>query len=295
MNTLKLIGRICLTLIVVAAAVLVGRHMWTYYMEEPWTRDGKIRADIVNIAPDVSGLVSDVMVRDNQQVHTGDILFRVDKRRFELALAQAEASLEQSKSSWDLAIRERERQERLGDSGSIQEREKAASTEEQAAAAYREAVATRDVAKLNLERADVRSTVNGTISNLSLQPGDYVAAGTAKVAVVNSDSLRAEGYFEENKLPRIKPGDRARIHLMGQKIVLDGVVDSIATGIEDRERSSSTGLLANITPTFNWVRLAQRVPVRIRLINVPQDVALIAGLTATVEVIGPDGEQLSSK
>ncbi|MGG7518229.1 efflux RND transporter periplasmic adaptor subunit [Allorhizobium undicola] len=286
MNTLKLLGRVAVTLIFVAAALLAARNLWNFYMEEPWTRDGKVRADVVNIAPDVSGLVSDVMAIDNQPVRKGDILFRVDRKRFELALQQAEASLQLAQSSLAEATRERQRQERLGDSATEQARDKAISTEEQAAATYRQAVASRDIASLNLERTDVRSTVNGTVTNLSLQPGDYVSAGAAKVAVVNTDSLRVEGYFEENKLPRIQPGARARVHLLGRDGVLEGTVDSIATGIEDRERSSSTGLLVNITPTFNWVRLAQRVPVRIRLDGVPKDMPLISGQTATVEILG---------
>jgi RND family efflux transporter MFP subunit len=284
MNTLKAMGRAALTLIMVVAAVFVGRHLWHYYMEEPWTRDARVRADVVNIAPDVTGLVSDVFIKDNQTVHKGDVLFRVDRRRFELALAQDEAALAQAKATLDLAVTERQRQERLGDSGSEQNREKAVGAEQQDLAAYNQALATRDVAKLDLERTDVKSTVNGTVSNLDLQPGDFVTRGTAKVAVVDSDSLRIEAYFEENKLPRLQPGDRATVRLMGQAAELQGRVDSIATGIEDRERTSSTGLLANINPTFTWVRLAQRVPVRIQLDKVPEGTKLISGLTATVDI-----------
>ena len=283
MNALKLIGRVAVTLIFVAAAFYVGRHLWGHYMDEPWTRDARLRADVVGIAPDVSGLVSEVLVKDNQTVKKGDILFRVDRDRFAIALEQADAALASSKAALEQAQRESARQARLGDAASLQQKEQALTTVQQDEAAVRQATANRELAQLNLDRSEVRATVNGTISNLSLRPGDYVSAGTAKVALIDSDSLRVEGYFEETKLPRIHVGDEVHIHLMGQTEKLTGHVESIAYGIEDRERTSGS-LLANITPTFSWVRLAQRVPVRIALDKVPEGTKLIAGLTATVDV-----------
>ncbi len=283
MNALKLIGRVAVTLIFVVAAVYVGRHLWGHYMDEPWTRDARLRADVVGIAPDVSGLVSEVLVKDNQTVKKGDVLFRVDRDRFAIALEQADAALASSKAALEQAQRESARQARLGDAASLQQKEQALTTVQQDEAAVRQATANRELAQLNLDRSEVRATVNGTISNLSLRPGDYVSAGTAKVALIDSDSLRVEGYFEETKLPRIHIGDEVHIHLMGQPEKLTGHVESIAYGIEDRERTSGS-LLANITPTFSWVRLAQRVPVRIALDKVPDGTKLIAGLTATVEV-----------
>jgi RND family efflux transporter MFP subunit len=284
MKSLKFIGRLIATLAIVIAAVFVGRGLWGHYMDEPWTRDARLRADVVGLAPDVSGLVSEVLVTDNQAVKKGDILFRVDRQRFSIALVQSEAALEGSKAALDQAHRERERQERLGEAASLQQKEQAQTAEEQADAAFRQATANRDLAALNLERSEIKATVNGTVSNLSLRPGDYVSAGTARIALIDTDSLRVEGYFEETKLPRIHPGDRVLIHLMGQSQSLQGHVESIATGIEDRERTAGNGLLANINPTFSWVRLAQRVPVRISIDAVPDGVRLIAGLTATVEV-----------
>ncbi|MBN8954153.1 MULTISPECIES: HlyD family secretion protein [unclassified Rhizobium] len=283
MNALKLIGRVAVTLIFVVAAVYVGRQLWGHYMDEPWTRDARLRADVVGIAPDVSGLVSEVLVKDNQTVKKGDVLFRVDRDRFAIALEQADAALASSNAALEQAQRESARQARLGDAASLQQKEQALTTVQQDEAAVRQATANRELAQLNLDRSEVRATVNGTISNLSLRPGDYVSAGTAKVALIDSDSLRVEGYFEETKLPRIHIGDEVHIHLMGQAEKLTGHVESIAYGIEDRERTSGS-LLANITPTFSWVRLAQRVPVRIALDKVPDGTKLIAGLTATVEV-----------
>lgn len=285
MKSLKSIVRVIVTLAAVAAAVFVGRDLWGHYMFEPWTRDARVRADVVGIAPDVSGLVSDVVVKDNQNVKKGDVLFHVDRERFKIALAQADAALDGSRAALEQARRENDRQQRLGDAASVQQKEQARTAEDQAEAAYQQAVANRDLAQLNLDRSEVRATVNGSVSNLSLRPGDYVTAGTAKIALVDTDSLRVEGYFEETKLPRIHVGDRVSIRLMGQMQKLEGHVESVATGIEDRERTSGTGLLANINPTFSWVRLAQRVPVRISLDKVPDATRLIAGLTATVEVL----------
>ncbi|GAB1583479.1 efflux RND transporter periplasmic adaptor subunit [Phyllobacterium phragmitis] len=284
MKSLKLGGRVAVTLIFVIAALAVGRQLWIHYMDDPWTRDGKVRADIVNIAPDVSGLVSEVLVRDNQTVRAGDVLFRVDRQRFRIALEQAEAALQGAKARLDQARRENDRQIRLGDAGSIQAKEQAHATLDESEASFRQATAEKDLARLNLDRSEVKATVNGTVTNLSLQPGDYVSAGTAKIALVDTDTLRVEGYFEETKLARIHVGDRAAVHLMGQSGVIEGHVESIATGIADRERTSETGLLANVNPAFTWVRLAQRVPVRIALDMVPETSRLIAGLTATVKI-----------
>lgn len=285
MKSLKLLGRMAVTLAFVVVAALVGRGLWQHYMDDPWTRDARLRADVVGVAPDVSGLISAVLVKDNQAVRKGDVLFTIDRARFAIALSQADAALKGSKASLDQARREDDRQQRLGESGTVQQKEVARAAVLQAQAQLQEASANRDLAKLNLERSEVKASVNGTVSNLSLRPGDYVTAGTAKIALVDTDSLRVEGYFEETKLPRIHVGNKVRVHLMGHDQVVTGHVDSIATGIEDRERTAGSGLLANINPTFSWVRLAQRVPVRIELDKANPAIDLIAGLTATVEVV----------
>jgi multidrug resistance efflux pump len=278
-------SRPALTLLIVVAALIAGRALWTYYMEAPWTRDGRVRADVVTITPDVSGLVTEVLVRDNQTVKRGDLLFRIDPDRFELALAQADAAVDARKAQMDEAAREAVRYERLNQLSVSQEnQEQRLSTSEAAAAAYRQAVADRAVAQLNLRRSAVTSPVNGTVTNVALEPGDYVTTGKGVMALVDSATLRVEGYFEETKLPRIHPGDRVEVRLMGERQVVTGHVESIAAGIADRERTDSPDLLANINPTFNWVRLAQRVPVRVKPDNVPAGVELVVGRTATVSV-----------
>lgn len=281
---LKTAARVALTLAVLAGAVLTGRGLWRHYQEEPWTRDARVRADVVGIAPDVSGLVSEILVQDNAIVHRGDLLFRIDSERFAIALRQAEAAVDGRRAALEQAQRDVRRYEQIQDVVSRQRAEQARLAAEQAEAALEQGVADQRLAALNLERSAVRASVNGTVTNLALHPGDYVPAGKAVLALVDADSLRVEGYFEETKLPRIHLGDPVAISLMGQPGILTGHVQSIAAAIEDRERSGGTGLLANINPTFTWVRLAQRVPVRIALNDIPEGTRLVAGLTATVEV-----------
>lgn len=280
------IRRFGLTAISVAAAVAVATHLWAYYIDAPWTRDGRVRADVVQVAPDVSGLVTDVLVHDNQRVHRGDVIFRIDRARFALALQQADATVAGRRASLDQANADLKRYHSLTDLAvSQQKQEQVLATQQEAQAAYDQAVADRAVAQLNLDRSEVRASVNGTITNMDLRPGAYVTAGHGVMALVDADTLRVEGYFEETKLPRIHVGDQVRIHLMGDASPLTGHVESIAAGIEDRERADGANLLANVNPTFNWVRLAQRVPVRIALDGTPDPARLVAGRTATVEVI----------
>jgi RND family efflux transporter MFP subunit len=285
-STLNLLGRLALTVAVVVVAGFVAVYLWGYYVKAPWTRDGRVRADIVQIAPDVSGFVTDVLVRDNQPVRRGDVIFRIDQERFALALRQADAVVAGRLASLKEANADLKRYRALTtDAVSQQKQEQILATQQQAQAAYDQALADQAVAKLNLARSEVRAPVNGIISNMDLRPGIYVTPGKGVMALVDTDTLHVEGYFEETKLPRIRVGAPARIRLMGDGRELTGHVESIAAGIEDRDRADGTSLLANVNPTFNWVRLAQRVPVRIALDDASQKTALVAGRTATVEVL----------
>ncbi|MGM4956432.1 efflux RND transporter periplasmic adaptor subunit [Bradyrhizobium barranii] len=279
-------GRLALTVVAVVAALAVGRELWVYYMEQPWTRDGRVRADVVQVAPDVSGFVTEVLVKDNQKVHRGDVLFRIDRERFALALRQADASVAGHQATLDQANSDLKRYSALTtDAVSQQKQEQVLATQLQAKAAFDQAVADRAVAQLNLDRSEVHASVNGVITNMDLRPGAYVTAGKGVMALVDTDTLHVEGYFEETKLARIRTGDKVRVRLMGETVTLSGHVESIAAGIEDRDRAEGANLLANVNPTFSWVRLAQRVPVRIALDNVPDTISLVAGRSATVEVL----------
>jgi multidrug resistance efflux pump len=279
------LGRVASTLAIIAFAAFVGWRLWSYYMEAPWTRDGRVRADIVQVVADVSGLITEISVRDNQQVRRGQLLLVVDRARYELALAQAEAELQTQKALLNEAVRERNRNLKLGALVAKEGSEQSAARVEQLTAAVAEAVSRRDLARLNLERTTVIATVDGSVTNMELRPGDYAVAGKPLMALVDADSLHVDGYFEETKLDRVHVGDRAEVLLMGQSRPMFGRVESIAMGIADRERGLSGDLLANVNPTFNWVRLAQRIPVRIVLDEIPPDIHVVVGRTATVKII----------
>jgi RND family efflux transporter MFP subunit len=278
-------GRMLFTLVVVLAAIAVGWQLWSYYMLEPWTRDGRVRADVVTVAADVSGLISDVFVRDNQKVSKGQQLFRIDQRRFQYALAQAKADVASRQITLDQAKRDLERSKSLTSAAvtvqQVEQRQQAVDVDQ---AELDAANAALEVAKLNLERSTVVAPVNGIVTNFDLLPGRYVNAGAAIFALIDSDTFRVEGYFEETKLRRIRIGEDATVKLIGDPRVLSGHVESIAYGIQDQNRSTSSELLASVNPTFSWVRLAQRIPVRIKLDNVPPDLLLVAGRTATVSI-----------
>jgi RND family efflux transporter MFP subunit len=278
-------GRVLLTLAVVVAAIAAGWQLWSYYMLEPWTRDGRVRADVVPVAADVSGLISDVFVHDNERVSKGQQLFRIDERRFRYALDQAKAEVASRQATLDQARRDLERSKNLSSAAvtvqQVEQRQQAVDVDQ---AGVDAANAALEVAMLNLERSTVVAPVNGIVANFNLLPGRYVNAGAAVFALIGSDTFRVEGYFEETKLQRIHIGDGATVKLIGDARVLSGHVESIAYGIEDQNRSTSSDLLAAVNPTFSWVRLAQRIPVRIKLDNVPPDLLLVAGRTATVSV-----------
>jgi len=280
---MKTLARVIATILMVAAGSAAAYELWDYYMLSPWTRDARVRADVVTIAPDVAGFVSDLRVKDNQIVHKGDILFIIDQERYTRAVATARANVEARKADMSIAQNNATRRAKLTTlSISPEDKQNAQLTAASAAAEYDQAVADLSTATLNLDRTVIRAPVNGFVTNLTLVVGQYAAVGTKVTALIDSDSYRVEGYFEETKLPVIMPGDPVEIHLMGGGPELRGHVDSISRGITDRDNSDGPELLANVNPTFEWVRLAQRIPVRIQIDDIPQGVRISAGMTCTV-------------
>ncbi len=317
-----------LMLVVAVLAVLILRHIWNYYNSEPWTRDGRVRGDVIQVSSDVSGLVTEVLVQDNQTVKKGQVLFKIDVARqaldveqaksdlykakaglaeAEAALAQAQANLVKSQANINLADKNAARYSNLMD-GAISKQEQdqmyAARDEshaehQQMGAAIEQAKANivqqkalidaansnLHLAQLNLHRSAVVAPADGTLSNFEMQEGNYVKVGQAVAALLDRQKLYIVGYFEETKLDKIYIGAPAAIQLMGDSQKIKGHVQGIASGIEDRERTSTTGLLVNVNPTFSWVRLAQRVPVKIMLDEMPKNqLAFVAGRTATVHI-----------
>jgi multidrug resistance efflux pump len=283
--SLPAIGRMGITLAFAAGAVYTGWQLWRHYEVEPWTRDGRVKAYVVQVAPDVTGQVTRVYVHDNQYVALGAPLFEIDRARFELALRQSEAQVIAAQAALAQAQRENKRNTQLDDLVSQENREQGQTRTDQARAALAQAEVNRDTAKLNLARTHVVSAVDGIVTNLDLREGAYATAAHPVMAVVDSRSFYVEGYFEETKLPGIQIGDKVEVTLMGTRQPLAGHVESFAEGIADRDRSTGANMLPNVNPTFNWVRLAQRIPVRIALDPLPASVRLVAGQTATVKVL----------
>ncbi|MDB5847698.1 MAG: secretion protein HlyD family protein [Rhodoferax sp.] len=275
---------VAITCVAVAAAAWAALKLWDHYELAPWTRDGRVRANIVQIAPDVAGLVTAVPVQDNQLVKAGALLFEVDRARYELALRQTQVALSAQRTTLAQAQRENERSAGLGSLISQEAREQTLMRLDQARAGVAQAEVALDGARLNLVRAAVRAPADGQVTNLDLRQGSYAAAGHPVLALVDAESFYVEGYFEETKLPRIHLGDRVRITTMGAGAPLAGTVQSFAAGIADRDRSTSANLLPSVNPTYNWVRLAQRVPVRVKLDPLPEGARLVAGQTVTVQI-----------
>jgi multidrug resistance efflux pump len=320
--------RFLITAAVVVVAVLLGHALWKHYLYSPWTRDGRVRAEIVKVAPDVSGLVTRVAVADNQQVRKGDLLFTIDRDRFANALDQAKANLAAAEASaraagasissalaaanarhaeYEMYVAQAQRRQQLGDLIAKEDRSNAVSTansalatwqqakaggsqagagREQALAAVEQAQVELDLARLNLQRTDVRAPVDGYVTNLDIRVGDYAATGSPRLALIDSHSYYIYGYFEETKLPQLRVGDPVDVRLMAGGVRLKGSITGIARGITDSDNPTGSDLLADVNPTFNWVRLAQRVPVRIAIdtSKLPTDTLIAAGMTATIEV-----------
>ncbi|WBF20015.1 HlyD family secretion protein [Halomonas elongata] len=278
--------RSLVTLAIVVLAIAAGLWLWHYYLYTPWTRDGRVRADVITIAPDVSGRVVDLPITDNQQVAKGDLLFRIDDTRYQAALEKAKAVVQQRQAELELSQHEASRRNRLSRQAiSAESQETAQINSRVASAQLGQAKSALNSAQIDLERTTVQAPAAGHVLNLQLAEGNYVNTGTPVMALVKADSFYVTGYFEETKTPHIRVGDPARVILMSGDVELEGHVASIGRGIADSNTSTDNQLLPQVQPTFSWVRLAQRIPVRIELDEIPEEVTLSAGMTATVRII----------
>ncbi|ARQ90246.1 biotin/lipoyl-binding protein [Stenotrophomonas maltophilia] len=283
-HLLAVIGRWSATLGVCALAAIAALSIWNRYEMRPWTRDGRVRADVVRVASDMGGLVTQVLVHDNQRVSAGQLLLVLDQPRFAAALEKADAAVSSARATLALARRESARDNALGNLVASETRERNAAKVDTELAALAQARAEHRVAQLNVQRTEVRATTDGIITNLDLHAGDYLQPGAQALALIDTRSLRIEGYFEETKLACITEGDAAVARLMGDDRDVRGHVDTIAAGIADDQRSSTHNLLPAVAPTYTWVRLAQRIPVRIHIDDAPPDTRLIVGRTANVTI-----------
>jgi len=274
-----------ITLATIAVAVVLGRAMWDAYMGAPWTRDGTVRAYVVTMAPEVAGRIVELPVADNQFVHKGDLLMVIDPTNFKIAVSLAEAAVQQAQANAQNAEREAKRRQELTTLAvTVEEKQTFATTALATQAQYQQAQANLDQARVNLQRTEIRSPVNGWVTNLLAQLGDYANVGQNEISLVDADSFWVDGYFEETNLEPIQVGDPASVKLMGYSQIVRGHVGSIARGINVANAAPNGQGLANVNPIFTWVRLAQRIPVRIHIDQVPEGVVLAAGMTATVQI-----------
>jgi multidrug resistance efflux pump len=357
---MRTFARYSLTAVIVIAAGAALGYRYLDYLQNPWTRDGQVRANVIQVASRVSGPIVELPIVDNQAVKAGDLLFRIDPRTYEAdldraraeydrtlneleALAQQVAAVEASVDQYDAAITQAEsgvraakatldeaegnllRNQTLLEKGDIAQArfdrieadyKNDMSNKEQADAALlsarsallqaeatlaqaranlgasgeenarlRAAKAALEHAQLNLEFTEVRASVDGLITNLQLRLGSQAVTNAPALALVDSASFWVEAYFRETMVADITPGDQAVITLMSYPDApIEGTVDSLAWGIAKDDGSTGANLLPNVDPTFEWIRLAQRIPVRIILGKIPQGVALRVGTTASAMV-----------
>ena len=283
-----LLPRLGISGLIVGAGAYAAWFLWTSYLLSPQTRDGRVTADIVTVAPEVAGRVVELRVVENQDVAAGEVLFTIDPRQFEIAVQDAEANLAHADAIRQLHHSEANRRRNLPTGAvSAEDRQNAELNAAAADAAYQQAEAVLARAKLDLERTTVHARVPGYVTNRMLDLGDYVNAGQPVLAIVDRTSFRVDGYFEETRLRRVRVGAPARVYLMAGGPPITGRVASIARGIGDSENLTGPELLLEVKPSFQWVRLAQRIPVRIALDAPPESVPLAAGMTASVIIEEP--------
>ena len=284
------IMRYLITLGAVVVAGLVLASMFREYLFQPWTRDGHVRAQIIKITPRVGGPIVELPVSDNQAVEKGDLLFRIDPRTYELAIEQAEAKLKQAQAS------ERVKQDQAKRARDLSRKDKGAISEQAlvrkendllvATADVDVAVANLHAAKLDLEFTEVRAPVDGYVTNLLLRYGSQTVANQPALALIDINSFWVHGYFKETQIKNIRPDNKVVIKLMTwPDVPLEGIVESTGWGIAQQDGAPAADLLPAINPSFDWIRLAQRIPVRIRITRIPEEVELRVGTTASVFVM----------
>ena len=278
-----------ITLVLVAGAALAVWFFWHQYMHTLWTRDARVRAAVIQVAPDVSGPITELNVSNNARVEQGDPLFVVDPERYRLALFQARAELEHRRLESKLRSDEAARRDRLGRAVSAEEREEATSLADVARADLQAAQAALQKAELDLARTRVSAPADGHVTHLLAHAGDYARAGEPVLTLVDADSFWVEAYFRETQVHRIRVGDPAKVRLLGVDRALEGRVAGIARGIGNTNAVAGGDQgLAEVAPTFEWVRLAQRIPVQIELRAVPESLTLAAGMTASVKILNSE-------
>jgi multidrug resistance efflux pump len=279
------LGKRLATLAIALLAILIALLTWQHYVTAPWTRDGSVRAQVASVAPQISGYITDVRVVDNQFVHRGDVLYTIESFDFEVAQLTGIATVQQRAADLQVKQLQSERRQHLTNLATTPEEQQTyAGNAVQAKAALDAAQQQLAQAEINLQRTKVRSPVNGYVTNLLMRVGDFAHVGTSNISIIDVDSFWIDGYFEETKMAEICVGDRAEAKLMGYSQPIIGHVGTVTRGISTSNAASGTQGLPNVDAVYTWVRLAQRVPVRVLIDKVPAGVPLVSGMTATVTV-----------
>ena len=296
MKTLtRKISRTAITMALVTLAFIAIFRAWVYYTESPWTRDARFSADVVAIAPDVAGLITAVNVHDNQLVKKDQVLFTIDQPRYQKALEEAEADVAYYQALAAEKRREAGRRNQLGvQAMSREEIDQSNNVLQTVLHQMAKAQATRDLAKLDLERTVIRAPADGWVTNLNVYAGEFITRGSTAVALVKQNSFYVLAYMEETKLEGVRPGYRAEITPLGSNRVFKGTVDSVAAGVTNASSSKDAKGMATVDSNLEWVRLAQRVPVRIHL-DEQQENVWPAGTTATVVITGAKDRDASQE
>ncbi|MBF0858920.1 efflux RND transporter periplasmic adaptor subunit [Gluconobacter sp. LMG 31484] len=284
--------RLTITLCILVVAALVVVILWDYYTASPWTRNGQVRAQVANIAPRVSGQILEVRVKDNQFVHKGDVLYVIDPFDFKVALDTAKARVAERKADLEFRVVQAQWRKAIpGTAVSVEEKRQYEALSQQMQAQYDAAQAAERQAAINLERTEVRSSIDGIVTNLIMRPGDFATAGVVNIHIIDTSSYWVDGYFEETKVHDLDEGDLVRMDLMGYHDPLFGHVESITRGIASNNALVNKQGLPEVDPVYTWVRLAQRIPVRVKIDKIPDDLTLAAGMTATVTVVSEEGNR----
>jgi multidrug resistance efflux pump len=286
---LKKLIKFLLTFAILGTALYFGYHKYRAYIENPWTRDGQVRTQVIQVAPRVTGMVTRIHVKDNQPVKKGDLLFEIDPSQYKLKVKQAQARLQRTLEAAKGTKIEYERVKKIyqKDHGAVSQKDLVRNE-----TAYFKSLADIDgateslnTAKLNLSYTKVYAEVDGYVSNITFQIGTQATANKPLLALVDTSSYWVFGFFREDTIQNVAIGDDAVVTLMAYPDrPLEGKVESIGWGIALADGNPGNNLLPSIKPVFQWIRLAQRIPVRIKLDSLPEEIKLRFGLTASVMV-----------
>ncbi len=284
---MKKIIKIVVTLLLFSIALYFGYKKYQEYFANPWTRDAQVRSYVVEVAPRVTGNIVKVAIKDNQFVHKGDLLFVIDDRKYKMRVAQIRANIKKEQINLRSAKIEYDRVQTISkkDRGAVSQKDLIRHE-----VRYTKSLANLDSLKENLDAAlldlewtRVYAPIDGYVTNLNFQVGSLAVANRPLLALVDGKSFWVVGYFRETMIQDVSVGDRAKVILMAYKDKpIDGIVDSIGWGIAPSDGNPGVYLLPKVKPIFQWIRLAQRIPVRIHLTDIPDGVELRMGMSASV-------------